>query len=63
MHSILPTARNCLARRSAAAGGIITYAVNGVQKIAVAAGFTMVAWPIKPVMINAHQATGRPARQ
>jgi alcohol dehydrogenase (cytochrome c) len=31
------------------AGGIITYAVNGVQKVAVAAGFTMVAWPTKPV--------------
>jgi alcohol dehydrogenase (cytochrome c) len=31
------------------AGGIITYTVNGVQKVAVAAGFTMVAWPIKPV--------------
>ncbi len=29
-------------------GGIISYAVDGVQKIAVAAGFTMVAWPIKP---------------
>ena len=31
------------------AGGIITYTVNGVQKVAVAAGFTMVAWPAKPV--------------
>jgi alcohol dehydrogenase (cytochrome c) len=30
-------------------GGIITYAVDGVQKIAVAAGFTMIAWPTKPV--------------
>jgi alcohol dehydrogenase (cytochrome c) len=30
-------------------GGIITYAVDGVQKVAVAAGFTMVAWPTKPV--------------
>jgi alcohol dehydrogenase (cytochrome c) len=30
-------------------GGIITYAVGGVQKIAVAAGFTMIAWPTKPV--------------
>jgi len=29
-------------------GGIITYTVDGVQKIAVAAGFTMVAWPTKP---------------
>jgi alcohol dehydrogenase (cytochrome c) len=29
-------------------GGIITYAVDGVQKIAVADGFTMVAWPTKP---------------
>ncbi len=26
-------------------GGIITYSVNGQQKIAVADGFTMVAWP------------------
>ena len=30
-------------------GGIITYTVNGAQKIAVADGFTMVAWPTKPV--------------
>lgn len=29
-------------------GGVITYTVGGVQKIAVAAGFTMVAWPTKP---------------
>jgi alcohol dehydrogenase (cytochrome c) len=29
-------------------GGIITYSVNGEQKIAVADGFTMVAWPSKP---------------
>jgi alcohol dehydrogenase (cytochrome c) len=30
-------------------GGIITYTVGGTQKIAVADGFTMVAWPTKPV--------------
>ena len=30
-------------------GGIITYTVNGVQRVAVADGFTMVAWPTKPV--------------
>jgi alcohol dehydrogenase (cytochrome c) len=30
-------------------GGVITYAVDGVQKIAVATGFSMVAWPTKPV--------------
>jgi alcohol dehydrogenase (cytochrome c) len=30
-------------------GGVITYAVGGLQKIAVADGFTMVAWPTKPV--------------
>jgi alcohol dehydrogenase (cytochrome c) len=30
-------------------GGIITYTSGGSQKIAVAAGFTMVAWPTKPV--------------
>ncbi len=30
-------------------GGIITYSVEGAQRIAVAAGFTMVAWPTKPV--------------
>ena len=29
-------------------GGIITYTVDGEQKIAVADGFTMVAWPTKP---------------
>jgi alcohol dehydrogenase (cytochrome c) len=30
-------------------GGVITYAVNGVQKVAVANGLTVVAWPVKPV--------------
>jgi alcohol dehydrogenase (cytochrome c) len=30
-------------------GGIITYSAGGAQKIAVADGFTMVAWPTKPV--------------
>jgi alcohol dehydrogenase (cytochrome c) len=30
-------------------GGIITYTAGGEQKVAVAAGFTMVAWPTKPV--------------
>jgi alcohol dehydrogenase (cytochrome c) len=30
-------------------GGIITYTVDGAQKIAVADGFTMVTWPTKPV--------------
>jgi alcohol dehydrogenase (cytochrome c) len=30
-------------------GGIITYTVDGAQRIAVADGFTMVAWPTKPV--------------
>jgi len=30
-------------------GGIITYSADGEQKVAVAAGFTMVAWPTKPV--------------
>jgi hypothetical protein len=29
-------------------GGIITYSVNGEQRVAVADGFTMVAWPFKP---------------
>ena len=29
-------------------GGIITYTVDGIQKVAVADGFTMVAWPTKP---------------
>ena len=29
-------------------GGVITYTVDGVQKVAVADGFTMVAWPTKP---------------
>jgi alcohol dehydrogenase (cytochrome c) len=33
----------------AIAGGVITYAVNGVQKVAVASGFTMLAWPTKIV--------------
>jgi alcohol dehydrogenase (cytochrome c) len=29
-------------------GGVITYTVDGVQKVAVAANYTMAAWPIKP---------------
>ena len=31
-------------------GGVITYAVDGQQKVAVADGVTMVAWPTKPVL-------------
>ena len=30
-------------------GGVITYTVNGAQKVAVAAGFTHIAWPTKIV--------------
>jgi alcohol dehydrogenase (cytochrome c) len=30
-------------------GGVITYTVNGVQKVAVASGFTHLAWPTKIV--------------
>jgi alcohol dehydrogenase (cytochrome c) len=30
-------------------GGVITYTVNGAQKVAVAAGFTHIAWPTKVV--------------
>ena len=30
-------------------GGVITYTAGGAQKVAVAAGFTNVAWPTKPV--------------
>jgi len=33
----------------AIAGGVITYTVNGAQKVAVASGFTMIAWPTKIV--------------
>jgi alcohol dehydrogenase (cytochrome c) len=33
----------------AIAGGVITYTANGAQKVAVAAGFTMLAWPTKIV--------------
>ena len=33
----------------AIAGGVITYTANGEQKVAVAAGFTMLAWPTKIV--------------
>ena len=33
----------------AIAGGVITYTAYGAQKVAVAAGFTMVAWPTKIV--------------
>ena len=31
------------------AGGVITYTANGAQKVAVASGFTMLAWPTKIV--------------
>ena len=30
-------------------GGVITYTANGAQKVAVAAGFTHLAWPTKIV--------------
>ena len=30
-------------------GGVITYSANGAQKVAVAGGFTMLAWPTKVV--------------
>lgn len=33
----------------AIAGGVITYIANGAQKVAVASGFTMLAWPTKIV--------------
>ena len=33
----------------AIAGGVITYTADGKQKVAVTAGFTMAAWPVKPV--------------
>jgi alcohol dehydrogenase (cytochrome c) len=33
----------------AVGGGVITYTTNGAQKVAVAAGFTMMAWPTKVV--------------
>jgi alcohol dehydrogenase (cytochrome c) len=33
----------------AIAGGVITYTANGAQEVAVAAGFTMLAWPTKIV--------------
>jgi hypothetical protein len=35
-------------------GGVITYTANSAQKVAVASGFTMLAWPTKIV-----QASGR----
>jgi alcohol dehydrogenase (cytochrome c) len=31
----------------AIAGGVITYTASGAQKVAVAYGFTMLAWPVK----------------
>ena len=37
-----------LGNGAAIGGGVITYTVEGVQKVAVAEGFTMVAWPTKP---------------
>ena len=30
-------------------GGVITYTANGAKKVAVAAGFTHLAWPTKIV--------------
>jgi alcohol dehydrogenase (cytochrome c) len=30
-------------------GGVITYVAGGSQKVAVAGGFSMLAWPTKPV--------------
>jgi alcohol dehydrogenase (cytochrome c) len=34
--------------RGAIGGGVITYTAGGSQKVAVAAGFSMAAWPVKP---------------
>jgi alcohol dehydrogenase (cytochrome c) len=34
---------------AAIGGGVITYTVNGMQKIAVASGFTHPVWPTKIV--------------
>ena len=51
MRSTPPTARSCGAQDlgGAIGGGVITYTANGAQKVAVAAGFTMIAWPTKIV--------------
>ena len=34
---------------AAIGGGVITYTAGGAQKVAVAAGVSMIAWPTKPV--------------
>jgi len=36
-------------RSGALGGGVITYAAGGAQKVAVAAGFSNIMWPTKPV--------------
>ena len=36
-------------QKGAIGGCVITYTVNGAQKVAVAAGSTMLAWPTKIV--------------
>jgi hypothetical protein len=38
-----------LAVTGAIGGGVITYTAGGAQKVALAAGFSMLAWPTKPV--------------
>ena len=45
-------------------GGVITYTANGAQKVAVAAGFTSIAWPTKIVtgkivILGLDEARGR----
>ena len=44
-----PPVKSFLVSRSAArwAAGVITYTANGAQKVAVAYGFSMLAWPVK----------------
>jgi len=41
--------REALGLGGAIAGGVITYTAGGGQKVAVASGFTMAAWPAKIV--------------
>jgi hypothetical protein len=42
-------AEDMTAPTGAIGGGVITYTANGAQKVAVASGFTMLAWPTKIV--------------
>ena len=64
MRSMPPTGQKLWGQDlgGAIGGGVITYTANGAQKVAVAAGFTNVAWPTKIVTRQGRRARPRQRR-